>query len=165
MAADMPLEQGPYLIAACLCERVLDEKDGVKSVIRFVDRITRTMVGPSPAEEMEPFEYPLTLLVKLKSGWARGAYPLQIRLVKPSGESPTPFQRTIYLEGEEDRGTDVVVNMRMKFDTPGVHWFDVHLGEVRMTRIPLRIVYIPQVRQVRRSGEGRPPDQPPPAGV
>jgi len=33
---------GPYLIAAVLCEKVLQEKDETVSIIRMVDRITLT---------------------------------------------------------------------------------------------------------------------------
>ena len=33
-------EGGPYWATAVLCEKVLEEKDGVQSLIRVVDRIT-----------------------------------------------------------------------------------------------------------------------------
>jgi hypothetical protein len=162
--ATLPFERGPYLLAALICEKVLEEKDGVKSAIRIIDRITRTEVGPSPPREMEPFKQDLTLLVKLKSGEARGSYPLEIRLVKPSGESPTPLTQTIYFEGEEDRGIDVLANMKITFDLTGVYWFHIYLSEVRLTQIPLRIIYLPQVRQIPGPGGRPPPAQEPPLG-
>jgi hypothetical protein len=37
---------GPYIGAAFLCEKILQEKDGVLSAIRIVDRITHSAVGP-----------------------------------------------------------------------------------------------------------------------
>ena len=148
MTTALPFERGPYLLVACLCEKVLEEKDGVKSAIRIIDRVTHTVVSPSPPDEMEPFDYELTLLIKLKSGYARGPYPLEVRLVKPSGESPVPMMQTVNFEGEEDRGIDVVGHMRIKFDMTGLYWFQISLGEVRLTQIPLRIIYLPQVRQV-----------------
>lgn len=163
MATNMPFEQGPYLSAAFLCEKVLEERDGVKSAIRIIDRVTRTAVGPSPPEEMEPFDYEATLLIKLKSGWARGSYPLEIRLVKPSGETPTPLRQTVYLEGEEDRGVDIMVNMRIKFDITGIYWFHVYLRDVCLTQIPLRVIYMPQVRQIHGPSGGLPPAQQPPS--
>jgi len=164
MVASIPFEEGPYLSAAFLCEKVLEERDGVKSAIRIIDRVTRTVVGPSPPDTMEPFDYDATLLVRLKSGWARGSYPLRIRLVKPSGASPPPLQQTVYFEGEEDRGIDVVVNMRIKFEITGIYWIEVYLGEVRLTRIPLRVIYMPQVRQMYGPSGGPPPGQEPPSG-
>jgi len=140
-------QEGPYLLAAIICEKVLVERDGVKSAIRIIDRVTRQAVGPSPPPEMEPFDYEMTLLIRFKSGRARGTFNLEIQLVKPSGESPTPMSRTILFEGEEDRGSDIVANMRIKFDQIGIYWFNIILNGVRLTRIPFRVVYLPQVRQ------------------
>lgn len=152
MTTALPFERGPYLLAAFICEKVLEEKDGVKSAIRIIDRVTHTVVGPSPPDQMEPFDYPLTLLIKLKSGYARGVYPLEVRLVKPSGESPTPFTRNVLFEGEEDRGVDIVGRMMVKFDQTGIYWFQIYLGDVRLTQIPLRVSYVPQVRQTPAPG-------------
>ena len=164
MTTELPFDRGPFLVCAITCEKVLEEKDGVKSAIRMIDRITRTVVGPSPPKEMEPFERELTLLIRLKSGSARGTYPLEIRLVKPSGESPPPLLQNVYFEGEEDRGLDIVANMRVKFDLTGVYWFHVYLDGVRLTQVPLRIIYMPQVRQIHGPSGGPPPAQEPPRG-
>ena len=32
-------DYGPYLIAALICQKVLEEKDGVLSAVRIVDRL------------------------------------------------------------------------------------------------------------------------------
>lgn len=149
--------QGPFLSAAVICEKVLEEKDGVKSAIRIIDRVTRTAVGPNPPEAMEPFEWGGALLIKLKSGWARGNYHLSVRLSKPSGESPSPLRQTVYFEGEEDRGADIVANMKINFDMAGIYWFHIYLGDKLMTQIPLRVIYLPQIRQVPGGPAGNPP--------
>ena len=138
-----PFADGPYLHAALLCERVLEEKDSVKSAIRIIDRVIRTAAGPSPPTEMEPFDYELTLFVAFKSGWARGPRELRIAGVKPSGDSTPLFQGMLHFEGEEDRGVDLVARMRMRIAEAGIHWFEVDLEGVRVTRMPLRIVYNP----------------------
>lgn len=164
MATKGPSQQGPFLSAALICEKVLEEKDGVKSAVRIIDRVTRTVVGPSPPEEMEPFDYEATLLIRLKSGWARGSYPIRVDLVKPSGESPVPIQHTVYFEGEEDRGVDIVGNMRIRFDQTGIYWFKIYLAETLLTQIPLRVIYMPQVRQIPSPPSGSPPTQEPPSG-
>jgi len=148
MTTSQRFEEGPYLSAALVCEKVLEERDGVKSVIRIIDRVTRTAVDPSPPLEMEPFDYEMAMLIRFKSGKARGTYPIEIQLVKPSGESPPPMRQSILFEGEEDRGLDVVVNMRLKFDQIGIYWFNIILNNVRLTRIPFRVIYLPQVRQM-----------------
>jgi hypothetical protein len=164
MTTNRPAEQGPFLSAALICEKVLEERDGVKSAVRIIDRVTRTIVGHSPPEEMEPFDYDATLLIKLKSGWARGSYPLRVDLVKPSGESPVPIRHTVYFEGEEDRGVDIVGNMRIRFDQTGIYWFKIYLAEKLLTQIPLRVIYMPQVMQIPRPPGGSPPAQEPQSG-
>jgi hypothetical protein len=150
-------DQGPYLSAALLCEKVLQEASGVKSAIRIIDRVTRTAAMPNPPREMEPFEYDINLLIKLKVGRVRGTHTIQIRLVKPSGESPPPIDQTALFEGEDDRGVDIVVNMHLKFDQPGTHWFDIFYDDNRLTKIPLRVVYIPQVIRIGPSSGELPP--------
>jgi len=156
-----PFDQGPHLSAAFLCERVLIEQDGVKSAIRIVDRTTRTVIGPSPPPEMPPFPHSYFLLLRLKSGQARGPATVTIRFVKPSGESPTPLIQTIHFEGEDDRGVDLVTQLQVEFDRAGLYWFDVYLDDVRITRIPLRIVYQPQIMQTGIGGTPRPPAEGP----
>lgn len=152
METKMSFEEGPFLTAAFLCEKLLEEPGGVKSAIRIIDRVTRTVSGPYIIDKMEPFNFEMTLLIRLKSGWARGPFTLKIVFIKPSGESPPPMIHTIHFEGDEDRGVDIAGNIAVTFDFPGIHWFDVLLNEVRLTRIPFRVVYSPQVIQ-KRSGD------------
>jgi hypothetical protein len=159
MTSQQRPEEGPFLSAALICEKVLQESNGVKSAIRIIDRITHQAVGPNPPQEMEPFDYKATLLLRFKSGRARGTYPLEIQLVKPSGESTTPLRQTILFEGEEDRGMDIVANMSIRFDLTGIYWFNIILNNVQLTRIPFRVIYLPQVRQMSAPSGGPPPVQ------
>ncbi len=142
-------ERGPYLSAAFLCEKVLEEKDGVKSAIRIIDRITRTQISPNPSMDMEPFDYSVVLLLKFKSGWARGIHTIKIQIVKPSGESAPEVSNNVLFEGEEDRGIDIVANMMIKLDQTGIYWIHIYLNNEKITQIPLRVIYMPQVRPMR----------------
>lgn len=146
MTTGAPFDKGPYLSAALLCEKLLIEKDGVTSAIRIIDRVTHTAVGVSPPEEMEPFNYVLTLVVTLKAGWAQGSYPMRIALVSPQGSSRDILKQTVFFEGGEDRGNSVVGQMAVRFDVEGIYWFEVLLGEQKserlLTRIPLRVIYL-----------------------
>lgn len=150
------LDRGPYLSAALLCEKVLEEKDGVKSAIRIIDRITRTAVGPNPPLEMEPFQYNVILLLKFKSGWARGVHAIKIQPVKPSGELMPEIVNSALFEGEEDRGVDIVGNVVFMLDQTGIYWIHIYVNDVKVTQIPLRVIYIPQVRQVRVGQDDNP---------
>ena len=143
---------GPYLEAALLCEKVLTEQDGVKSVIRIIDRVNRTATGPSPPTEMEPFEYDIFLLLKFKSGRARGVHTVKVQPAKPSGELMKPLINNVLFEGEEDRGVDIIAQMHFTFDQTGIYWLHVYLNDVQITQVPLRVIYIPQLRQLPGAG-------------
>ena len=109
MVGSMPSDEGPYLLAAVICERVLVEQDGVKSAIRIIDRLTRTARGPNPPEEMQPFDYDCFLFIRLKSGpLIRGVRTLRLKVVSPLGERRAAHRMSVLFEGEEDRGIDIV---------------------------------------------------------
>jgi uncharacterized protein DUF6941 len=137
---------GPYLQTAVLCEKVLHEQDGVLSLIRVVDRIVSSAVGPEPPAEMPPVAVNLTAVILLKSGSARGRHQVRIVLEAPSGQDVGPeVHLPVLLEGE-DRGVNLVVNLGFQAEDEGLYWFNVYFGDQGMllTRIPLRIVYQPQ---------------------
>ena len=146
MTTGASLDKGPYLSAALLCEKLLIEKDGVTSAIRIIDRVTRTVVGVNPPEQMEPFDYVLTLVVTLKAGWVHGAYPVRIALVSPQGESRDILKQTVFFEGGEDKGNSIVGQMAVRFEVEGIYWFEVFFGEQEterlLTKIPLRVIYL-----------------------
>lgn len=150
-----PFERGPYLNAAVLCEKVLQERDGVNSVIRIVDRLTLTASGPEPPEEMLPMAQTLWLYVGFKSGTARGVKQLTVRLQKPSGKSPPVQNFPLNFEGEDDRGINLAAQMTMEIDEVGVWWFDLNLDGVPVTRLPLRVIYLRQPTPGTTQG-GRP---------
>lgn len=67
-------EDGPYLTAALLCEKVLQEKDETVSVIRMLDRITLTVPASLSPETLPPLPLNLMLFLSFKSGSARKEY-------------------------------------------------------------------------------------------
>ena len=92
-------EQGPHLQMAVFCEKVLQEKDGVLSLIRIIDRINRTAAGPEAPEAMPPFDYQLTSVITLKSGNARGGVQVEIEPEGPSGLKQPRSAMTAQMEG------------------------------------------------------------------
>jgi len=156
----MGFEEGPYLSAALFCEKVLVETNGVKSAIRIVDRVTRTVSAANPPEAMAAFDYEVILLIRLKSGRVRGTHTVRIHPFKPSGEAMPPFDHSIYLEGEEDRGVDILVTMQLPLDQAGIYWFRMLFDNEPLTRVPLRVIYLPQkIMRPGTSPSGQPPDQ------
>ncbi len=131
---------GPYLAAALFCERVLEEKDGVLSIIRIIDRVIQSASGPSTPDQMPPLSYGLTVLICLKPGRAKGTTQVRIDMESPSGlVKPGPSMSAL-MEGE-DRGQNLIMKMQMTFDEPGLYWFNVYVENTIITRMPFRVVY------------------------
>jgi hypothetical protein len=152
MTTQRKFETGPFLTAAFFCEKLLQEVDGVKSAIRIVDRVVMQAEGPQPPNEMPKFNLPLNLFLQFKSGSVRGPLQLEVRMVKPSVDTKTIISRTVSFEGEDDRGTDIACLMNLTVDQSGIYWFYVYLDDSIVTRIPLRIIYLKQIRQVPPAG-------------
>jgi hypothetical protein len=141
--------QGPY-VTALLCEKILEEKDGIKTAVRVIDRITHVRVGPDAPSTLPPFDYQLTLFLKMTSGSARGLYTILVNLVAPSGDSRELIRRAMNFEGDDDRVGDLVGRMKIRFELAGVYWFEIFLDDrgkqELLTRLPFRVVYLPQVQ-------------------
>lgn len=131
---------GPYLQAALLCERVMQEKDGVLSVIRIIDRVIHTAMGPETPDTMAPLTYALTALVILKSGGSRGTVQVKIDMEEPSGLTTPGPSMSALMEGE-DRGQNLVMGMQMTFKETGLYWFNVYVDDQLITKMPFRVVY------------------------
>ena len=79
--------KGPYLVAAILCEKILQEQDGTISIIRMVDRLAITVSALGSPETMPPTPITLQALISLKSGSAKGRETIVVRTETPSGLS------------------------------------------------------------------------------
>lgn len=131
---------GPYLAIAVLCEKVLEEKDGVPSLIRIVERFT--ISGPSPT--MQPAVLSPMLVIAMKAGAFRGSADLEIQPVLPSGEKRPAVRLPVHFEGDDDRGVVAVMQLQFLVTEPGLYWFEIRLFEAVLTRVALRVVYLPQ---------------------
>ncbi|MBI2908100.1 MAG: hypothetical protein HYX92_10660 [Chloroflexi bacterium] len=135
-----PFERGPYIQIATFCERVLRETDGVLSIIRIVDRVTHTERRATAPRDMPEFHYPLTLVLALKSGEARGRADVTITPELPSGETMPPVTTSVQMEGE-NRGVNVVSQIDIPFRIEGLYWFRIDFDGQPITRLPLEIRY------------------------
>jgi hypothetical protein len=129
---------GPYLQAALFCEKVLEDKSGVLSLIRIIDRITITASGLQAPEEMPAVA--LNLAIILKAGSLRSKYKLHVKPIAPNGKELATVSTSILLEGE-DRGVNIILDVNLPVQEEGLYWFEIFFEEMLLTRIPLRIVY------------------------
>lgn len=138
---------GPYLVAALLCEKVLEEKDGVKTLVRIVDRLMHQVVQAQPPEVMPPVQERFALYLRFRCGQAVGTRELRLTIVKPSGESAWSSHLPIVFEEGDARFIDVVINLSLGLEMPGRWWFVMEMGSdgqaQRIAAIPLDVVYLP----------------------
>jgi len=135
---------GPYVVMALLCDRVLQESDGVISIVRVVDRIILPQVDNSTRAMMPPLS--VTVVLSLKPGNLTGHH--QIKLVPP----PSLGMKTTEIVAALDfPAEDVSVNIFIPFALSparvgeGLHWIDVFIDEILMTRLSLRVTFDPNV--------------------
>jgi hypothetical protein len=136
----MEFETGPYVSTAVLCERMLEEKDGVVTLVRIIDRLIVTAQGPEAPATLPPTLVSVVAVIWLRSGTALGRHVLKLRPEKPSGTQLEATELSVHFEGEE-RGSRTLGNIALTADEEGLYWFDVLLDDVLLTRIPLRIMY------------------------
>jgi len=133
----MPIEGGPYLSAALLCEKALQETDGVVSLVRIVDRWTVS----GPTEEMPHTAIQTTMVLMFKSGFHRGPARLTITPITPRDLRLPAMDIPVHFEGDEDRGVNVVMPMAFPVQESGVYWFAIALDGHIVSHIPLRVIY------------------------
>jgi len=132
-------QDGPHIAMAVFCEQVLEEKSGVLSVIRIIDRINLSAGAEAP-EEMPEFPLNMKAIVALKSGFCRGKYTVTVKPRTPSGQELAAVNLPVLLEGD-DRGTNLVLHFALGVKEEGLYWFDVLIEEKLLTSMPLRILY------------------------
>lgn len=136
----MSSESGPYLQLAAFCERVIESKQGVLSLINVVDRMTISSADPEAPEQMPERDIDWCLVLSFRSGEARGTYQVRIIPEKPSGIKLDPFEVPAHFEGG-NRGPQLVLQMQFRVTEPGLYWFWIYLGEDFLTKIPLEVIY------------------------
>ena len=136
----MAFEQGPYLNVAAFCEQVIEDKSGVLSLIRIVDRMNIIAQGPTAPEQMPPANLNWFLVLIMKSGEARGSHPIRIELETPSGIRSQSISFSAHFEGG-NRGTQTISQLNMRLETPGIYWFRIHIDDQFMTQVPVEVIY------------------------
>ncbi|HWS83304.1 MAG TPA: hypothetical protein VN207_03505 [Ktedonobacteraceae bacterium] len=131
---------GPYLAAALICEKVLQEKDGTISIIRMIDRVTLTAPAALSSETLPPVSLNLNAFIAFKAGSAKGRNTVKWRVETPSGVVLPEQLLPVLFEGE-DRGINLTLALNLLVDQEGLYWFDLFLEGQLLTRIPLRIFY------------------------
>jgi hypothetical protein len=132
----------PYVTAALLCEKVLQEKDNSISVIRIADRVQYKLpehgipVGMKPAVQLSGF-------IGIKSGPVTGTHQIKLTVERPNGDRKEIVTYPVDFLGK-DHGQNLVLNFVLNADQDGLYWFDVIFNEIVLTRIPLLVMPLPE---------------------
>ncbi|MFY9903636.1 MAG: hypothetical protein WBX02_03310 [Terriglobales bacterium] len=136
---DKPL---PYVTAALLCEKLIQEKNDVVTLVRVVDRLQyRIEVGPNMPKDLKPLVN-IEGFVSLKSGPVTGDHIIKIFVEKPSGERKEVFVQPVKFLGG-DHGQNIILNIGLGIEVDGLYWFDVVFDEDLVTRMPLMVTAMP----------------------
>ena len=129
---------GPHLVAAFICERVLQERDGSFSFIRMLDRIN--VAGQTPQMQPVPFQAFIVVIFKA-GGLGTGKYTATLQVRKPNGEAYPATEHPLLFDGGEDRGAAIINPFGFIAPEEGLYWIDVNFEGATLTRIAIRFVY------------------------
>jgi Family of unknown function (DUF6941) len=141
------MSNGPYLSAALLCERVMEEKDKVLTAFRITDSTTITLPPGTPDDfPSETNRLPVTFdsLVSLKTGKSPGEHTVRIDMISPSGKRSESETRTLTLPDEEHGGANLIHHHTVSIKQGGLFYFEVLVDGELLTRVPFRIDVIRQ---------------------
>lgn len=128
-----------YLRSALFCERVLNEKDDVLSIIRIVDIFNVSLPRP-PGEEDVRIPFPGVLILSFVALGFRGEKVLGISGRNSQGDSLFALAETIRFEGDGDvLSANVIAELGFPISESTVVAFDVSLDGEFVTRIPVII--------------------------
>lgn len=136
-------EPKPQLAAAFLCEKVLQEKDGVMSAIRIVDTFwIQKPPGPQPPQAIPVVA--VTLFLAFKAAGAKGAFQLKVRLVGlPNDLTPTiapePTVPMNFSGEQEEQGANFVMNFAVPVREFRLYYFEVLVNDELVTKVPFKL--------------------------
>lgn len=129
----------PYVVAATFCDRVIEGKDNVLTLVRLVDQMTISprlpRSGPMPVIPIHA-----TLALCLKSSGDPRTYTISIVMTMPDGREAHLADLDAKL-GDPGSGTNIVVNIELATGKQGLHQFGIFADGTLLTRVPLTLTF------------------------
>jgi hypothetical protein len=137
---NVDLSRGPYVQAALLCDRVLQEDNGRVTIVGLLDRVVAR--SKEPQREVPATQVSCHAVVILKTGSNPGGYKLKLLVKSPSNRPLNEFSLDVVLPDTEDKGINIVMPIKFFAKEEGVYWIEVRLGEMErpLTKTSLRLV-------------------------
>lgn len=136
-------QDGPYLAAAVLCERVIRDEDKSLTVVRIIDRVTFQVpagILSSGVFSLGAALFQACMFVMFRSGNAKGKRKLILRAFAPDGNKfMEDLTVQVIFDGKGETNTVAQIQIGTQFRMEGLHWFHLFLDDRPLTRIPLRV--------------------------
>ena len=137
-------KQMPEVVAALLCERVLEERDKTLSLIRIIDKVTLTVgrgnVLTGPDRLAFPFDVEFVVVVVLRARKGlEGSHDLHAALISPSGQKYMRAGIRLTFP-TADALSNNIVQTRIKTTELGKYRVEVSFSGQQIATIPLEIV-------------------------
>jgi hypothetical protein len=142
----------PRLRVGTLCERTLEEKDGVLSLIRLIDRLVITAEGTDVPKDLPAGQVPVTVVMSWVNGL--GDYEAKIRVDMPDGDSIESITFPFHLDSF-DKVHNHVIRMVIPVRRAGLYWFRFILGDEVKGEVPLRVIYQRKLHPRKRTSPRR----------
>jgi hypothetical protein len=119
--------KGPFVQAAVICEKVIEERDGTLTLVRIIDRYMTLATGPAAPTTMEPVTVQVAYVLSLRAGAARGRHTVTIELEKPSGQTERLLNRDVNFSAAH-MVANLIVNAQLNCEHEGIYWISSLLG-------------------------------------
>src|SRR5438445_1958699 len=138
----------PYLCIAVFCERVLEDKDGVLSTVRIVDKIImQAVTAEMPAgSHMAPGMLAprpvanIVALIGFRAGGTKGKRTIKLTGRSPDGKAMQEITHLAEFKGG-NQTYNLRANMSIEVSQEGIYWIEVFLDGKRVNRMPLEVVH------------------------
>ena len=126
---------GPFIQAALICERVLEEKDGTLSALRIIDKVT----SAEPPTDEKPALLLCHALTMMKWGDFNGDVVLTVEIENPSGERTEVLRTQGPVQAHPKGGANVYGPLALAFKRTGTFWAVFLLNQREISRVPLDV--------------------------
>lgn len=143
----MNMEENPIVLAACICENVIFDKQDVASLIRIVD--TWTVEVPDNMPSGLPIGFPVTIFLRLYFGKGREDGVISIQSTRPDGTQGS--RQNIPVKKAQTQNIQIKTAFHVLNPKPGTYWFVVSWNDKPVTKIPASVI----LKQTEAPGAAR----------
>jgi hypothetical protein len=137
------VDDGPWVAMAVFCEQVIEDKQGILTLVKVIDRLTveAQASGVEPPAQLPPGTIQLTFVISVKAGNSKGRSEIQTDLEGPDGLTRPIASHSVNFVAPH-YGTNLINRIALGFQHEGVYWFTVKADGKVLTRAPLEILYM-----------------------